>query len=740
VPADRGDTIRNFLSPSSVAIVGASADETTLSGRLLYLLRQHGFAGKIYPVNPRHQTISGIQCYPSIADVPEAVDLALIAVPSASVADVVRQCGERNIPGAYVISAGFNEAPEGTTGAAAAQGLIAAARGGPTRVSGPNAEGIYNVIDDIALGFSPVLDYDHVLKSRPRPGNVAVIAQSGGLGFGIFNLGLARGIDFSHIITTGNEVDLDATDYLEFLVNDDDTDVVVLFIEGLERPSRLRELGLRAAECGKTIVVVKVGRSAEAQRAAVSHTGHVTGPGHLWSALLRSAGIVEVTDMADLLDVVAALSAWPSGGGSRVGIVGGSGGAGVWMTDVLRANGMEVPEIEEELQQEMRSFLPYYASPVNPVDFTAGIRQRSDMDRVLSLVGKSERLDVIVVVASLMHAPTPAETAALYRGIGEQTGKPVLTYSYTSPAQEAIAAFAAARVPIYLSQTGVARAVSALADRAVGIAAPPRELADSELADSELADSELADSELADRAAPPASLPVPDGETLHEAAVKEWLARCGFRLPAGHLAASAADAVSAAEAIGYPVALKAQSARLPHKAAAGVLALNLTCAAQVRGAYQAIHDRAVSAAGAGQVAGVLVEKMADPGFEMLVGISRDPSLGPFLTIGAGGTDTELLADVATLAAPATADQVRAALSGLRCGKVFDPRSSRALDTTAFCALAARISDIAARSPGLKELDLNPVIVHRAGHGTDIVDGLAVVSPALPGHGGRRYTD
>jgi acetate---CoA ligase (ADP-forming) len=356
------------------------------------------------------------------------------------------------------------------------------------------------------------------------------------------------------------------------------------------------------------------------------------------------------------------------------------------------------------LQAEMRTFLPYYASTTNPVDFTAGVAQRSDMGRTLSIVGRSSRIDVIVVISSLgLNAEMAKESAILYSKVAHESGKPLLTYTYTAPADGVLDAFAEVGVPVYVSQSGIARAVAALAR-------PRRHL------------TPVAHSEAPDKIPP---LPSGSGGMISEEAVKEWLARCGFRLPERHLAADLNNAVAASGRIGYPVALKAQSPALPHKGDSGVIALNLRSAKEVRAAYATIVKRARSLVGDDGLDGVLVEKMVDGGFEMLLGITRHPALGTFLTVGAGGSHAELFADVVTVTAPATKWQIRDVLEQLRCAKVFASTRPMPLDVDAFCQLAARISSVGARSQDLKELDLNPVIVHRAGRGVDIVDGFAV---------------
>jgi acetate---CoA ligase (ADP-forming) len=699
------ETVRRFLAPSSIAIIGASEDPNTPSGRPLTILQQHKYAGPIFLVNPRHETLGGLPCYPSVKDLPEPVDLALVCVPASRVAAVIQECGDVGIPAAYIISSGFDEAAGDTAGAAAAGQLreVVSARG--TRISGPNAEGIYNLIDDIALGFSPTIDYSRGLRQRPRPGNAAIVAQSGGLGFGIMNQGLARGIDFSYVVSTGNETDLGVVEYVEYLIADEHTQVIGLFLEGLDEPLRLRDLALQAAAAGKAIVAAKMGRSPEARQAAVSHTGHIAGPSRLWSALFRQAGIVEVTDIAEFLDVLAVLARFQAAGGNRAAVITVSGGAGTWMTDALREFNVAVPELAASIQDQLRPLLPYYAGTRNPVDITAGAGGPEVVARVLSLVGRSADIDLVVMVTSLMNSELGKENAERLGHAARELGKPLIVYSYTQPADGVADAFAEQGLPVLVSQAGVARASRILADlplRSTVLVAP-------------------------EPGRPVASLPEagPEQAVLYEAQVKAWLAECGLSIPPARLVTDPDAAVAAGESIGYPVVLKAQAAALPHKSEQGVLALRLSSAADVRSAYEKIAGHAHALVGSANVAGLLVEKMVDAGLEMLIGITRDPALGVFLTVGRGGSEAEALSDVQFLPAPASVAQVRAAVAELRCGTALEPGAAAPLDATAFCELAAAVSVIAAATPELAELDLNPVIVHRAGGGADIADALAV---------------
>ena len=702
-PGD-GPVIRHFLTPGSVAIVGASADETKTSGRPLGLLRQHGFSGPVYPVNPQRSVIGGEPCYPSVSAIPAVVELALVCVPAAQVPAVIAECQTAGIPAAYVISSGFDEAASEDAGASASRDLRTVIASGSTRVSGPNAEGIYNIIDDIPLGFSPATDYNRGLRTRPRPGNVAIVAQSGGLGFGILNQGLARGIDFSYVVSTGNETDLGVLEYVEYLLEDQHTTVIGLFLEGIDRPLVLRDLGRRAAAAGKAIVAAKVGRSPEAQQAAVSHTGHITGPSHLWSALFRQAGIVEVTDVAEFLDVLAVVSRFPKSAGRRVGVVTVSGGAGAWMTDVLRTSGLALPPLDDDLRQDLAPLLPYYAGSRNPVDTTAGAGGVDVQAHILGQVGAAANIDVVVAITSLLGAERGFQSAPLFAEVAAKTGKPLITFSYSQPAEGVLDAFAAQGMPVLLSQSGMARAINALASLGERQLTAPDPLASTV----------------------PALPAASDGSgVLTEKQVKDWLAACGIPVLPARLITSAGGAVAAAEEIGYPVVLKAQAAGIPHKSSAGVLALRLASADEVRAAFDAIAQRAVAVTNGRGIDGVLVEQMAPAGLELLIGISRDPDLGPFLTIGAGGIQTEILNDVVTIPAPASPEDVAAAVARLRVSSVLDLSGGAGPDMAAFCLLAARISALAAAAPELAELDLNPVIVAGRGDGAALADALAV---------------
>lgn len=713
--------IRQFVAPDSIVIIGASGNPGTISGRPLTVLQQHDYQGQVYLVNPIRDQINGIACYHSVAELPEVPDLALIVVGASLVLTAIQECKQRGITAAYVISSGFSESGNETAGPQMHAELQEIVADKQIRIAGPNAEGVYNIKDDIAIGFSPTIDYTRGLQSRPAPGNVAVVSQSGGLGFGIFNQGLSRDIDFSYVISTGNEADVSVLDYVDYLIGDPDTKVIALFLEGVESPEELEELALRAHECGKTIVAAKVGRSPEAQLAAISHTGHMTGPSELYSALFERCGIIEVLDLEEMLDAVAVLSKFGESEGANLGVVTGSGGAGAWLTDICRARGIDLPPLSAVAQEKILAKLPYYATARNPVDMTAGERSAQIAADILTIVAATPEIDILVLVQSMLTEGRSVEVADAVGKVLPELGKPVLAYSYTTPAREASRAFTHNGVPWFTSQRGIANGIMTLVKRGANM----RRLDEPGVTDRIRSSR---------RPATPRDLwPTRQSESVSipEYAVKEWLQDDGLPIPAGTLVVDAASAVRAAEEIGFPVALKAQSSLLPHKLDADVIALNLRTAHAVEDQYDAIHHRAVAHAGAEQVDGILIESMAGDGYELLIGVVVDDLLGAFLTVGAGGSNAEFDHDIAILPAECSPSDVERALRKLRCWNALcKPGGGYRYDVDAFCGLAARVSELAnASRVRLRELDLNPVRLHPGSGGVTIVDALAATWPA-----------
>ncbi|WIX75471.1 CoA-binding protein [Amycolatopsis carbonis] len=452
-PGDLGP----LLSPASVAIIGASATPDIISGLPQRILAQHGYPGAVYPVNPRYDAIDGLRCYPGIEAVPGPVDVALVVVNAERVNGVVAECGRAGVPFVVIISSGFAEQSDGGQRQRELRALCD--RFPDMRVLGPNAEGTMNVVDTIPLGFSPTINYDRGLD-RLIAGDVAVVAQSGGLGFALFNDGLGRGLGFSHVVSTGNEVDLDLADVAAHLVDDPATRVLLLFVEGLAAPERLAKIGLAARARGKLVILAKVGGTAAGRRAALAHTAHDPGDAAEFARAVREGGIVPAADQEELVDLAMVFSRTRAPAGRRIGVVTTSGGAGTWLADDLVLAGLDLPVLSDSLQTRLRALIPAYGSPVNPVDTTAQVLSRGGVSPVLRLLADSGDVDVLVLVATLADAKQLEREAEELTALAARV--PLVVYSYTRPSPRSMQLAEELGIACFTSGRRTAAAVAAL--------------------------------------------------------------------------------------------------------------------------------------------------------------------------------------------------------------------------------------------------------------------------------------
>src|SRR5882724_3986533 len=596
--------LRPLLSPDSVAVIGASADQETLRGRLTRALVEHGYDGRVYPVTRSQSEVFGLQAYPSVAGIPEAADLAVILVPAAHVVGTLAQCGERGIRAAVVISSGFGE--ESNDAARARDGeLQAVAERFGMLVCGPNSEGIVNPLRPLVATFSPVFhdpqrSFPPVLgKARP----IAVSCQSGALTFSFLSRGRDRQLRFTHQVSAGNQTVLEAHDYVDWWLDEGGADIFLLYLEGIRRADRFRAVADKAAEAGKPLIVAKVGRSDAGRRAAASHTGALAHAGVIDDAIFRHHGIIRGEDLDHMVDVATAFAFCRPPRGNRVAVITGSGGSAVWMADILSAHGLELPVLEEDIQERVLALLPSYASAKNPVDGTAQAIHEVGYARLVEIVRESKRIDVILLIGSLANDATAAKRAEELAAITEETEQPILLSTYTTASPGSMAAFAKAGIPCYTSMPSCARAIRALVDYASFQQRRSRRQAADETPPG------MRDA--VGRALAAA------GPVLTEAEAKELFAQHGIARPSEALVKSADEAVMAAAGIGGAVALKVQSPDITHKTEAGAVALGVTGDAAVREAYQRVIASAASAPGA-LVHGVLVQAMAPPGREIIL--------------------------------------------------------------------------------------------------------------------------
>jgi len=691
-----------LLSPASVAVIGASPDLAGLRGRTLKVMLRHPYRGRIYPVSRSHASVQGLQAYPSIDKVPERVDLAVLIVPARFVPDELERCGRAGVRAALILASGFAE--DGNEAGATLQARIAeSARRYDMAVCGPNAEGFANLATGLCATFSPVLE-----ETGEYPqGRIAVVSQSGGVGFSFLDRGRPKGLAFSHVVSTGNEACLESFDIVEHLLDEGGAEVFVVFLESIRNARTFRRVAEKALAAGKPIVVAKIGDSESGRRAAASHTAALAGAGASYRAMFRRYGVIEGADTDEILDIAAAFTCFGTRlpRGRRVGIATASGGAGGWMADACAAAGLQVPELEREARARIDAHLPSYGTSQNPVDGTAQAIRTIGYCELARLVSLSERVDTVIAVVTARSAEVFERERESLGRLARETRKPILMWSYTLPSAETARIVAEAGFPLCTDMRNCARALAALAEYA----------------------------EIKKRFVPPSVSSVSSetngmrtrlesaGAALCEYEAAPLLAEYGIRFVESRLAASAQEAVAAAAALGRPVALKVQSPQIPHKTEAGAVALGVQGAEAITRAYEEVLAAARRHVPAAEIRGVLVQTMAPPGVEMLLGIHRDATFGPMLTVALGGIYVEALHDAALAPVPVSREDAKTLLATLR-GKALLENA----DTEALLGLMAALSQFGAdHGERIDSLDLNPVIVHAAGHGAAAVDALIV---------------
>jgi len=705
--------LRPLLAPDSLVIVGAAAD-SSLRGRLTHQLIEHGFDGRIYPVTRSADEVLGHKAYRTVADIPEAADLAIILVPAAHVVSTIEQCGARGIPAAVVISSGFGEEKSDEAAKRDADLRAIAERTGMV-IAGPNSEGLVNPLRPLVATFSPVFhDPDQPLlpkESRAKP--IAVTCQSGALTFAFLSRGRDRQLQFTYQVSAGNQTILEAHDYVDWVLDAGGAEIFMCYLEGIRDTARFREVADKAARAGKPLIVAKVGRSDAGRRAAASHTGALASAGMTDDAVFRHHGVIRGEDLDHMVDIATAFAYCAPPKGNRVAIITGSGGSAVWMSDILSEHGLELPVLEEDIQAKIMALLPPYGSAANPIDATAQAIGEVGYAPLVELVAQSQRIDTILLIGSLANETRAKKMAGELAGITAKTDKPILLSTYTTATPTSIAALAEAGIPCYTSMPSCARAIRALVDYGRFREKLARRAA-----------TAATDAAVRDHVARGLRAA---GPVLTEIASKELLARYGVPRPPEGLARSEDEAVATAAAIGGPVALKVQSPDILHKTEAGALALGLAGEAAVRDAYREMLGRIREADPAVRIDGVLIQAMAKRGIEMILGVTRDPSFGPMLMLGLGGIHVEVLKDVAFAPVPLGKDEALELLDTLRGAALLDGvRGAQPSDKSALAELIAALSRFAAdHADTVAEIDLNPVIVHPAGEGLTVVDALIV---------------
>ncbi|SHJ86817.1 acetyl-CoA synthetase [Roseomonas rosea] len=715
-PLASREALRRFLCPASIAVVGASERRGAFGARVLENLA--GFAGAVWPVNPRYRELAGRACYPSLEALPGVPDCVALATPREGAAAVLRGAAALGAGGAVVFAAGFAET--GMAERVAEQAALVEAAGAMPLL-GPNCLGFTDFGSRAGVTFSA-----GPRALSPEGPAIGIVSQSGALGYALAQA-VERGVAVSHVLSAGNAAGLDAADLIAFLAEEPGCRAIACVIEGLAEPRRLLAAAALAARAGKPLLLHKMATGAQGAAAALSHTGAVAGGHAVWRAALREAGVVLVEDFAALAEMAAFFAkapAAPRAGG--VAVVSTSGGAGILAADAAERHGVPLPQPGAEAGAVLAARIPEYGAAGNPCDLTAQVLNDAE-----ALVACTTALATDPAFGALLYPNThayafSAERIPVMAGIAARHGG-FLCVPWLAEWRENPVAREAQAVPgaaLFSSMERCFAALAAWRARAEHAARPAEPVAG--------LDANAPDAGALARVA--AVIGAAPGAVLTESRAKALLAAIGIPVVPERLVGDGEAAVRAAAALGYPVVLKAESPDLPHKTEAGAVRLNLGDAEALRAACDEMLGRLARRDPPPRLEGLLVQPMLPRGLEVIIGGHRDPLFGPVVAVGLGGVLVELLGDMEVALAPVGPMQALRMLRRLRGAALFAGfRGEPEVDLEALAGIVSRVSALLAAEPRIAELDINPVIC--GGGGVVAVDGL--VTLGMDCDGGRR---
>jgi acetate---CoA ligase (ADP-forming) len=704
-------SIERFMQPHSIAVIGAS-NKPGIGNAFVKNLIASGYNGIIYPINPKLEVVSSIKTYPSVMDVPGNIDIAIIVVAAERAQPLVEECGRKGVKGLVVITAGFSEM--GGEGIEREKKLVNTARAYGMRVIGPNCLGILNTNPAVNMNatFAPVF---------PPHGKIAFGTQSGALGGAILNYASTIGMGLSNFVSIGNRADVSGNELLQYWSEDQDTDIILLYLESFGDPRKFARIA-RATTLRKPVLVVKSGRSVAGARAAASHTGAMVSDDIATDALFEQTGMIRCDTLEELFDTATLLANQPLPKGNRVAVLTNGGGAGIMAADALSAKGFQIPLLSEKTRNELKSFLPPKASYLNPVDTTAEVSPDQYYRALMQLA--NEDIDALVVIyIPPIYALLDFMSAAIKRAAPEfrKKGIPILAsflgvknekLTLGSPIGEAI--------PTYTFPETTAFSLAKAYEYFERLKKPAGRIPKFDDLDKRAGEA-VVKSALA-RAGD-------DTLWLDSNEITALLSAYGIRSANSNIAASAQEAVNAAQGIGYPVAVKLFSPTITHKTDVGGVILNLKSADEVRKAYSQIGENLEKISRKDEMKGVTVQKMLSGGIELIVGVTQDNTFGPLIMFGLGGVYAELFKDVNFKIHPLTDIDAADMVKSFRAHKMLEGwRGRKPSDIAAIEDLLLRISALIEDIPEIQEMDLNPIVAMESGAGCYVADARISIAP------------
>ena len=688
--------LKSIFAPQNVAVIGATEKEGSVGRTILWNLISSPFGGAVFPINPKRSSLLGIKAYPSIKDVPDQVDLAVIVTPSTSIPGIIAECAEAGVKGAIVISAGFKEI--GAEGVELERKLLENARKGNMRVVGPNCLGVMNPISGLNATFA---------AGMARKGHVAFISQSGALCTAVLDWSFKENVGFSAFVSVGSMLDVDWGDLIYYLGDDPHTDSIVIYMESIG-DARSFISAAREVALSKPIIVIKPGRTEGAARAAASHTGSLTGSDEVLDAAFRRAGVLRVNSISEIFSMAEVLGRQPRPKGPRLTILTNAGGPGVLATDTLLTTGGELAEISADTMAKLNEFLPSSWSHNNPIDII-GDADPQRYAKSLEVAAQDPNSDGLLVILTPQAMTDPTATAEALCAYAKSYDKPILaSWSGGQEVATGEAILNKVGIPTFDYPDAAAQAFTYMWQSSSNL----KTLYET----PSLPDDE---GEGPDRAKAKAIIDharESGRELLTEAESKQLLAAYGIPTTPTLIATSAIDASEMAEKLGFPIVLKLHSETITHKTDVGGVKLNLQTPAEVAAAYDAIQASVTEKAGAEHFLGVTVQPMIKmEGYELIIGSSIDPQFGPVLLFGTGGQLVEVYKDRALALPPLNTTLSRRMIERTKIYTALKGvRGRKPVDMDALEKLLVRFSQLVVEQRWIKELDINPLIASPEG--------------------------
>ncbi len=686
-----------FTEPRGVAVVGASASPDKLGYQVLNNIIQYGYEGAIYPINPTAPEILGFKAYPSVLDCPDPVDLAIMLVPSKVVPAVMEQCGQRGLKGAVVITAGFKEV--GPQGKALEQQVTEIVRKYGMRMIGPNVLGIIDTVAKLNASFA---------AGMPRRGKIAFMSQSGALCTSILDMALGQGIGFSRFYSIGNKADINEFDLVSGWASDPEVRAIMAYLESITNGPEFIRVASEVTR-SKPIIAVKSGTTSAGSKAASSHTGSLAGSEAAYEAAFKQCGIIRAGSVQELFDISQAFARQPLLTGPAIAVITNAGGPGIMASDAIEHAGLQLAALSNETKQYLQPLLPAAASVANPID-VLGDAPAERYGLAIEAALKDPAVNAVLLVLTPQTSTQIPETAEVLGKLSKQYNKPVFGAMMGDLAiRKGVEVLRSYDVPNYQVPERAVTAISAMWKQREWLNTP--KLALQEFA----ADREKVKAVFAAVRA--------DGRvTMGDTEARDVLEAYGIPLPKTGLAATADDAVTLAESIGYPVVMKIASPDILHKSDIGGIKLNISSASEVRDAFDLLVYRGRRHMPDATIWGCQVQQMVKGGREIIIGVNRDPQFGPLIMFGLGGIYVEALKDVTFRVAPIDRRNAVEMLSEIRAFKLLrGVRGEKPADQEALVDTLQRISQLVTDFPEIVELDINPLLVFEKGRGVMGID-------------------